>query len=124
MGFVLIPVGTILLEEVAFGRFSGASCRVMAACGRCSSLLAPLRALARAAGGGVSDGQRGDRGAFEALGPFARSGHRRTVFFTAAGGLVAGELRRRREPLPSVGMHWATNALGVLFGLVAGQLAG
>jgi branched-subunit amino acid ABC-type transport system permease component len=47
-----------------------------------------------------------------------------TVLFTAAGGAVAGELRRRSgSVLASVGMHWATNALGVLFGLLAWQLA-
>ena len=47
-----------------------------------------------------------------------------TVAFTAVGGLVAGELRRRSgKVLASVGLHWATNALGVLFGLVAWRLA-
>jgi membrane protease YdiL (CAAX protease family) len=48
-----------------------------------------------------------------------------TVGFTALGGVVIGELRRRSgSVLASVGMHWATNALGVLFGLLAWQLAG
>jgi membrane protease YdiL (CAAX protease family) len=48
-----------------------------------------------------------------------------TVAFTALGGVVAGELRRRSgHLLASAGMHWATNALGVLFGLVAWRLAG
>jgi len=47
-----------------------------------------------------------------------------TVAFTAVGGLVAGELRRRSgSVLASVGLHWATNALGVLCGLVAWRLA-
>lgn len=47
-----------------------------------------------------------------------------TVAVTAARGVVAGELRRRSgSVLASVGMHWATNALGVLFGLVAWRLA-
>jgi membrane protease YdiL (CAAX protease family) len=46
-----------------------------------------------------------------------------TVLFTAAGGLVAGELRRRSgSVLASAGMHWATNGLGVLFGLLAWHL--
>lgn len=63
--------------------------------------------------------------AVEALGPFARvtvvAG---TVAFTALGGIVAGELRRRSGSLfASVGMHWATNALGVLFGVMAWHLA-
>src|SRR5699024_775309 len=47
-----------------------------------------------------------------------------TVLFTAAGGLVAGELRRRSgSVLASIGMHWATNGLGVLFGSLAWRLA-
>ncbi len=45
------------------------------------------------------------------------------VIFTALGGVVAGELRRRSgSVLASAGMHWATNSLGVLFGLVAWRL--
>jgi membrane protease YdiL (CAAX protease family) len=45
-----------------------------------------------------------------------------TVVFTALGGAVAGELRRRSGSLlASAGMHWATNGLGVLFGLMAWQ---
>jgi membrane protease YdiL (CAAX protease family) len=40
------------------------------------------------------------------------------------GGLVFGELRRRSgSVLAGVGAHWATNALGVLFGLVAWHLS-
>jgi membrane protease YdiL (CAAX protease family) len=47
-----------------------------------------------------------------------------TVALTALGGVVAGELRRRSGSLlASAGMHWATNSLGVLFGLVAWRLA-
>jgi membrane protease YdiL (CAAX protease family) len=46
-----------------------------------------------------------------------------TVALTAIGGLVFGELRRRSgSVLASAGAHWATNALGVLFGLVAWRL--
>jgi hypothetical protein len=38
--------------------------------------------------------------------------------------VVAGELRRRSGSVfASVGMHWATNALGVLFGVIAWRLA-
>ena len=45
-----------------------------------------------------------------------------TVALTTLGGLVFGELRRRSgSVLASAGAHWATNALGVLFG--AGGLA-
>lgn len=46
-----------------------------------------------------------------------------TVAFTAVGGLVFGELRRRSgSVLASAAAHWATNGLGVLFGLVAWHL--
>ena len=48
-----------------------------------------------------------------------------TVVFTGLGGVVAGKPRRRSgSVVASAGMHWATNSLGVLFGLVAWQLAG
>jgi membrane protease YdiL (CAAX protease family) len=43
-----------------------------------------------------------------------------TVVLTTIGGLVFGELRRRSgSVVASAGAHWATNALGVLFGLIA-----
>jgi uncharacterized protein len=43
---------------------------------------------------------------------------------TTLGGLVFGELRRRSgSVLASAGAHWATNALGVLVGLMAWRLA-
>jgi membrane protease YdiL (CAAX protease family) len=46
-----------------------------------------------------------------------------TVALTTVGGLIFGELRRRSDSvLASAGAHWATNALGVLFGLVAWRL--
>ena len=46
-----------------------------------------------------------------------------TVALTTVGGLVFGELRRRSgSVLAGMGAHWATNALGVLFGLVAWRL--
>jgi membrane protease YdiL (CAAX protease family) len=45
------------------------------------------------------------------------------VAFTTVGGLAFGELRRRSgSVLASAGAHWATNALGVLFGLLAWNL--
>jgi membrane protease YdiL (CAAX protease family) len=48
-----------------------------------------------------------------------------TVAVTTLGGLVFGELRRRSgSVLASALAHWATNALGVLFGLLAWRLAG
>jgi uncharacterized protein len=46
-----------------------------------------------------------------------------TVALTTVGGLVFGEMRRRSgSVIASAGAHWATNALGVLFGLVAWRL--
>jgi uncharacterized protein len=46
-----------------------------------------------------------------------------TVALTSVGGLVFGELRRRSgSVVASAGAHWATNALGVLLGVVARQL--
>jgi membrane protease YdiL (CAAX protease family) len=47
-----------------------------------------------------------------------------TVALTTIGGLVFGELRRRSgSVVSSAGAHWATNALGILFGLVAWHLS-
>ena len=47
-----------------------------------------------------------------------------TVALTSVGGLVFGELRRRSgSVVASAGAHWATNALGVLVGVVARLLA-
>ena len=44
---------------------------------------------------------------------------------TTLGGVVLGELRRRSDSvIASAGAHWATNALGVLFGVVAWRLSG
>jgi membrane protease YdiL (CAAX protease family) len=65
-----------------------------------------------------------NRGVSDAVGgagnPLAVVG---TVVLTTIGGLVFGELRRRSgSVLASAGAHWATNALGVLFGLVAWHL--
>jgi uncharacterized protein len=43
-----------------------------------------------------------------------------TVALTTVGGLVFGEMRRRSgSVVASAGAHWATNGLGVLFGMLA-----
>jgi len=48
-----------------------------------------------------------------------------TIALTTMGGLVFGALRSRSgSVLASAGAHWATNGLGVLFGVVAWHLAG
>lgn len=121
--FVTIPLGTILLEEVAFrsvlwGMLSRhmRTWRVIAVSSTLFGLWHVLPSLHFASAHKVSGlaAQNPLTTALVVLG---------TVLFTAAGGAVAGELRRRSgSVLASAGMHWATNGLGVLFGLVAWRL--
>lgn len=124
--FVMIPVRTILVEEVAFrsvlwGMLSRHTTRwwVLGLSSALFGLWHVLPSLhVQSANRGVSD-----------VVPSAGVGATvlvvlGTVAFTALGGVVAGELRRRSGSLlASAGMHWATNSLGVLFGLVAWRLA-
>lgn len=122
---LVIPVGTILLEEVAFrsvlwGMLSRhmPSWRVLVTSSVLFGLWHVLPSLHLAsANRGVGEALSGagaSAGLLVVLG---------TVAFTALGGVVAGELRRRSGSLlASAGMHWATNGLGVLFGLVAWQI--
>ena len=120
--FVVIPLGTVALEELAFRSVLW---------GVLSRHLRPWQVLVTtsvvfgfwhvlpalhvgATNRGVSDAVGG-------AGNLAVVGG--TVALTTAGGLVFGELRRRSGSLlASAGAHWATNALGVLFGLVAWRL--
>jgi membrane protease YdiL (CAAX protease family) len=122
--FVMIPVGTVLLEEVAFrsvlwgmlARHARMWQTLLA-----SSVLFGLWHVfpAMASASNQVLGAALDR--FGAFGPVLLVAG--TIAFTALGGVVAGELRRRSgSVLASVGMHWATNALGVLFGVVAWRL--
>jgi uncharacterized protein len=123
---VVIPVGTVLLEEVAFrsvlwGMLARhmTTWRVLAISSALFGLWHVLPSLHLASA---------NRGVGDAVGSAGASASvlvvLATVAFTALGGVVAGELRRRSGSLlASVGMHWATNALGVLFGLVAWHLA-
>ncbi len=125
--FVVIPVGTVLVEEVAFrsvlwgmmARHATTS-RVLVSSSALFGLWHILPSLHLASSNqGVGEAVRGAGGSATLLVIGA------TVGFTALGGVVAGELRRRSGSiLASVGMHWATNGLGVLFGLVAWRLAG
>lgn len=124
--FVMIPVGTILLEEVAFRSvlwgFLSRHARmwqVVVASSVLFGLWHVFPAMASATGNEAIGS------AVAGLGPFAKvavvGG---TVLFTALGGVLAGELRRRSGSIfASVGMHWATNSLGVLFGVLAWRLA-
>jgi membrane protease YdiL (CAAX protease family) len=125
--FVVIPLGTVLMEEVAFRSVLwGVLARqvrtwpVLVISSALFGLWHVLPALHLASANvGVGAAVSNAGGWASAL---AVAG---TVLLTAAGGLVAGELRRRSgSVLASAGMHWATNALGVLFGLLAWQLAG
>lgn len=122
--FVMIPVGTILLEEVAFrsvlwGMLSrhARMWQTLLASSVLFGLWHVFPAMSSASNQVL--GAALDR--FGALGPVLLVAG--TIAFTALGGVVAGELRRRSgSVLASVGMHWATNALGVLFGVVAWRL--
>lgn len=124
MAFLAIPLGTVLLEEVAFrsvlwgmlGRHATAPGVVLAS----SSLFGlwhvlPSLHFASVRSSGLEAPSASVSGRLTVvLG---------TVAFTTLGGVVAGELRRRSGSLlPSAGMHWATNGLGVLFGLAAWRL--
>ncbi len=124
--FVLIPVKTILLEEVAFRSVLWGMLARHRTTGQVvvvSSVLfglwhvLPSLSFAAARGLGPSTPVTGTAATLLVVAG--------TVVFTAVGGLVAGELRRRSgSVLASMGMHWATNAFGVLFGLVAWRIAG
>ena len=114
--FVLIPIGTVLLEEVAFrGVLWGLLRRVRGTvfATTVSSLLfglwhvLPSLGLAssnQAIGGAVGRGRTGQVLAIAA-----------TVLFTAGSGVVFCELRRRSGSLlPAAALHWAVNGLSVL----------
>jgi membrane protease YdiL (CAAX protease family) len=124
--FVVIPLGTVLLEEVAFrGVLWGMLRRHMRVWKvlLMSSLMFGLWHVVPALG---SAGRGGLTGVLPDIGiPATVLIVLGTVAFTALGGVIAGELRRRSgSVLASAGMHWATNALGVLFALGAWHLVG
>lgn len=125
--FVIIPVGTIFFEEVAFrsvlwGMLARqfTTWRVLVVSSVLFGLWHILPSLHLASTNqGVGNAVRGVGGLSTVLVVVA------TVGITAVGGAVAGGLRYRSgSVLASAGMHWATNALGVLFGLLAWRLAG
>src|SRR3954454_22026615 len=120
--FVVIPFGTVLLEELAFRSVLW---------GALSRHLRPWQVLVTTS---VLFGfwhvlpslqiSASNRGVAQAVGGagdvLVVAG---TVAFTAVGGLLFGELRRRSgSVLAIMGAHWATNALGVLFGVLAWRL--
>ena len=114
--FVLIPLGTVLFEEVAFrgvlwgllrrARGTATATIVSSALFGLWHVLPSLHLSAdnQAIGSTVGQGTSGQ--ALSVLG---------TVLFTGLSGVVFCELRRRSGSLlASAGLHWATNALGVL----------
>jgi membrane protease YdiL (CAAX protease family) len=114
--FVLIPLGTVLFEEVAFRGVLWALLRrwrgTRAATAISSALFGlwhvlPSLGLAgdnEAIGSAVGKGTSGE--AISVLG---------TVAFTGLAGVVFCELRRRSGSLLApAGLHWAVNGLGVL----------
>jgi uncharacterized protein len=120
--FVTIPFGTVLLEELAFRAvlwgFLSRHLRPWQVLVTTSVLFGFWHVIPAldvgATNRGVSDAVGGAGGTAVVVG---------TVVLTTIGGLVFGELRRRSgSVLASAGAHWATNALGVLFGLVAWRL--
>src|SRR3954451_6501600 len=120
--FVVIPVGTVLLEELAFRSVLwGALARHMKqwqVLVSTSVLFGLWHILPSLHIGGAN---RGGSGAVGGAGDVLVVAG--AVALTTVGGLVFGELRRRSgSVLASAGAHWATNALGVLFGLVAWHL--
>ncbi|MGY1631118.1 lysostaphin resistance A-like protein [Geodermatophilus sp. SYSU D01186] len=119
---LVIPLGTVVLEEIAFrsvlwGALSR-HCRPWQVLVTTSVLFGLWHVLPALHVGGTN------RGVSDAVGgagsPAVVVG---AVVLTTVGGLVFGELRRRSgSVVAAAGAHWATNALGVLFGLLARRL--
>ena len=121
--FVVIPLGTVLLEELAFRSVLWGAlarhCRPWQVLVTTSGLFGLWHILPALHVGDTN------RGVSQAVGTGGSAlvvvG---TVALTTIGGLVFGELRRRSgSVLASAGAHWATNALGIMFGLVAWHLS-
>lgn len=114
--FVLIPVGTVLVEEVAFrGVLWGLFRRVRgtvtatAVSSAMFGLWHVLPSLGLAADNHAIGGAFGRARAAQEITVVA------TVLFTAGAGVVFCELRRRSgSVLASAGLHWAVNGLSVL----------
>lgn len=120
--FVAIPLGTVALEELAFrsvlwGVFARhlRPWQVLVSTSVLFGFWHLVPALrAGETNRGVSETVGGAGSAALVVG---------TVALTTVGGLVFGELRRRSgSVVASAGAHWATNALGVLFGLLAREM--
>ncbi|USQ85536.1 CPBP family intramembrane metalloprotease [Streptomyces phaeoluteigriseus] len=118
--FVLVPVGTVLLEEIAFrGVLYGLVRRARGVVWATvvSSLLFGLwhvlPSLHLAASKPALNSVFGDSAFGAAVAVMG------AVLFTAAAGVLFCELRRRSGSLLApMGLHWAVNALGYLFGFL------
>ncbi len=116
--FVLVPVGTVLVEEIAFrGVLYGLVDRVRGAvwATAASSLLFGLwhvlPSLHLATAKPAVNAVVGDSGLGSVLAVLG------AVLFTAAAGVLFCELRRRSGSLLApMGLHWAVNAFGYLVG--------
>lgn len=117
---VLVPVGTVLVEEIAFrGVLYGLVCRVRGAVWATvvSSLLFGLwhvlPSLHLTTAKPALTTAFGDSALGAALAVLS------AVLFTAAAGVLFCELRRHSGSLLApMGLHWALNALGYLFGFL------
>ena len=120
--FVVIPFGTVALEELAFRSvlwgFLSRHLQQWQVLVTTSVLFGFWHVIPAVR---VGETNRGVSDAVGAWGSWVLVAG--TVALTAVGGLVFGEMRRRSgSVLAAAGAHWATNALGVLFGLVAWRL--
>jgi membrane protease YdiL (CAAX protease family) len=121
--FVVIPLGTVALEEIAFRSvlwgMLGRHLKPWQVLASTSVLFGFWHVIPALHVGGTNQGVSAAVGGAGSLGVVAG-----TVALTTIGGLVFGELRRRSgSVVASAGAHWATNALGVLFGLLARRLS-
>ncbi|WP_405816164.1 MULTISPECIES: CPBP family intramembrane glutamic endopeptidase [unclassified Streptomyces] len=116
--FVLVPVGTVLVEEIAFrGVLYGLVLRVRGGVGATAvssglfGLWHVLPSLHLATAKPAVNSVVGDSGLGVVLAVLG------AVLFTAAAGVLFCELRRRSGSLLApMGLHWAVNALGYLVG--------
>jgi membrane protease YdiL (CAAX protease family) len=120
--FVVIPLGTVLLEELAFRSvlwgFLGRHLQQWQVLVTTSVIFGFWHVIPALR---VGETNRGVSDAVGAWGSWVLV--LGTVALTTVGGLVFGEMRRRSgSVLAGAGAHWATNALGVLFGLVAWRI--
>jgi uncharacterized protein len=119
--FVVIPFGTVVLEELAFRSVLwGALARHLGPRGVLVTTSVPFGLWHVLPSLGLAETNRGLSGAAGGAGTAVVAG---AVAVTTVGGLVFGELRRRSgSVLAAAAAHWATNALGVLFGVAARRL--